>query len=1207
METSQIKKFAQEARKVLQTGIWHKLALLGFSSDGNVPERNVPVEGGDHIVFMGRVITDMSFYTKWTALRTRIEEKGIKEVVEEAAYTWFNRLVAVRIMVKNGFSEPVLEYQSEQIRVPRIVADARRGIYPTLTEIDRAQLITLLDDDSKTTEQFTLLIVSFCRFNPVLAACFGGINDYTELLLPANILADGGFIDLLNHTEFITDDDFRQSELIGWLYQFYISEKKDEVFASFKNKKKAEADDIPAATQIFTPNWIVKYMVQNTVGRIYLDKNPYATDIKEQMKYLVEPVEPTPAEAIFRCEDIHSLTVADLACGSGHILNEAFDLLYSIYVEEGYNRRKAIEDIFRFNLLGVDLDTRAKQLTIFALLIKACQKDNSFLDAHCLPRVLDMSVASKVRRLNAEGSVAELLTEFFAGANKELITETLDALSLMEQADNLGSIMKFELSETTRTAIAMRSREWEEIGTENNKIKTLLAAFDIVLALTDKYAALVMNPPYMGSGNMNAGLSDYVKRNYPDGKADLFSVFMLLAKDVLKPNGKYGMINMQSWMFLSSFETLRTNLLKESCIDSMLHLGPRTFDELSGEVVQNTAFVITNSEPTADTCGTYYRLIAGGNCHTKETMFLDPEEIDTEFAEVRQIFFPNINQSNFEKIPGSPIGYWVSEKIVELFACKAIDNYCKPSKGMMPGSDYLRMIWEISNQNIAINVVSHQDSFTRTEKWYPYFKGGSFRRWYGNLEYVVDYQKDGVRVKAGDRNPSIYFKNNINWSKISSGLFSAREGLVGGLYDDAACQCNVFKEQDYNYILGILNSKVAQCILWTISQTFNYISSEIAKIPYKENYKVEISDIVQQNISISKQDWDAHETSWDFQCNEIVALDSDEKYIDTINSIYEGTGIVPDLAAPQLGSLEWRTNIIKEKWEDKFRRLHGNEEELNRLFIDIYGLQDELTPNVPISEITILQQGEISIKPEGSYCGSLVWHDDVLMKQFISYAVGCMMGRYRLDKPGLHIAHSNPSDEEVCTYTYNGRQFAIDDDAIIPLMSRESAFNDNAGDRFKEFLKVTLGEDTLTENLNFIEAALGKDIETYFVKDFWKDHLVRYQRRPIYWLFTSKKGAFQCLVYMHRMNPYTAEQIRNKYLLPHIEYLGNRIAEMEQRAASLTTKERKMLDKLQKDLEECREYHDRLHLVADRQIDFDLDDGVVVNYAKFDDVLAMLK
>ena len=1186
METNQIKKFAQEARKVLQTGIWHKLALLGFSSDGNVPERNVPVEGGDHIVFMGRVITDMSFYTKWTALRTRIEEKGIKEVVEEAAYTWFNRLVAVRIMVKNGFSEPVLEYQSEQIRVPRIVADARRGIYPTLTETDRAQLITLLDDDSKTTEQFTLLIVSFCRFNPVLAACFGGINDYTELLLPANILADGRFIDLLNHTEFITDDDFRQSELIGWLYQFYISEKKDEVFASFKNKKKAEADDIPAATQIFTPNWIVKYMVQNTVGRIYLDNNPYATDIKEQMKYLVEPVEPTPAEAIFRCEDIHSLTVADLACGSGHILNEAFDLLYSIYVEEGYNRRKAIEDIFRFNLLGVDLDTRAKQLAMFALLIKACQKDNSFLDAHCLPRVLDMSVAPKVRRLNTEGGVAELLTEFFAGANKELITETLDALVLMEQADNLGSIMKFGLSEATRTAIAMRSREWEEIGTENNKIKTLLAAFDIVLALTDKYAALVMNPPYMGSGNMNAGLSDYVKRNYPDGKADLFSVFMLLAKDALKPNGKYGMINMQSWMFLSSFESLRINLLKETCIESMLHLGPRTFDELSGEVVQNTAFVITNSEPTADTCGTYYRLIAGGNCHTKETMFLDPEEIDTEIAEVRQVFFSKINQSNFEKIPGSPIGYWVSEKTTLAFKNKELKCYLNCIQGIITGNTnkYIHLWTEVSKDKIL-----HNNIFIPSKYWVPYTKGGAYRKWYGNNDYVLLWIDNGNSlIRNRSTNSDKYLKPCLTWPLICSGTFSARYCPTGFLWDVSGSVGFTTTSITINYILGFLCSKISKSLLSILNPTLNTNVEDIEALPLitNNNYNL-ICDYVEHSISISKLDWDSHETSWDFEENPLLSYINKE--------IAEGeTG--------KSYKIESLYDLYTTDWEERFMQLHSNEEELNRQFIEIYGLQDELTPDVPLDEVTILQQGEIKVNDN-----RIEFQPDVIVKQFISYAVGCMMGRYRLDKPGLHIAHPNPTDDEVCTYSYNGRNFSIDDDAIIPLMSRESAFNDNAGDRFKEFLKVTLGEDTLTENLNFIEAALGKDIETYFVKDFWKDHLVRYQRRPIYWLFTSKKGAFQCLVYMHRMNPYTAEQIRNKYLLPHIEYLGTRIAEMEQRAASLTTKERKTLDKLQKDLEECREYHDRLHLVADRQIDFDLDDGVVVNYAKFGDVLAKLK
>lgn len=1205
METNQIKKFAQEARKVLQTGIWHKLALLGFSSDGNVPEKNIPVEGGDHIVFMGRVIADMSFYTKWTALRIRIGEKGIKEVVEEAAYTWFNRLVAVRIMVKNGFAEPVLEYQSEQIRVPRIVADARRGIYPKLTEIDRTQLIALLDDDSRTTDQFKLLIVNFCRFNPVLAACFGGIDDYTELLLPANILADGGFVDLLNHTEFITDDDYRQSELIGWLYQFYISEKKDEVFASFKNKKKAEADDIPAATQIFTPNWIVKYMVQNTVGRIYLDNNPYALDIKEQMKYLVEPAELAPAEAIFRCEDIHSLTVADLGCGSGHILNEAFDLLYSIYIEEGYNRRKAIEDIFRFNLLGVDLDTRAKQLARFALLIKACQKDNSFLDAHCLPRVLDMSVAPKVRRLNSEGGVSELLTEFFAGANKELITEAIDALALMEQADNLGSIMKFELSETTRTAIAMRSREWREIGTDNTKIKTLLSAFDIMLALTDKYAALVMNPPYMGSGNMNAELSDYVKKNYANGKSDLATVFVELMPEHLVENGKYGFIIPPSWMFLSTFEDLRKNIIGNKAIDSLLHLSRGVFGADFGA----SSAVISNTK-NLEAHGTYFRLIERtfqefAQKHLK-LLFektLANHEFRYYFADYNKdvedivykesgakIYYSGIQQKNFEKIPGCPIGYWVSEKMVDFFL-EGIDitQYGISDGQNITGNNnkYLRYIWEVNRTKSGKGL-----------KWVPMAKGGSFRRWYGNIEEVIDWSFEARQEYKNNpvariQDEYLWHRIGITWNLISSGKSGTGFRFLSEdcLFNKAAPTI-VIKEEHIsmtNYILAFLNTNVVYSIMKLMNPTFNTNIAEVCslKLRVEQQIKNKVEILTQQNISISQEDWNAHETSWDFKENPLLCYINKE--------IVEGeTG--------KSYKIESLYNLYTTDWEERFMLLHANEEELNRKFIEIYGLQDELTPEVPFDEITILQQGEIKI--EGKH---IEFQSDAVVKQFISYAVGCMMGRYRLDCPGLHIAHPDPTDEEVCSYEYNGRQFAIDDDAIIPLMSRESAFNDNAGDRFKEFLKVTLGEDALTENLNFIEAALGKDIETYFVKDFWKDHLVRYQRRPIYWLFTSKKGAFQCLVYMHRMNPYTAEQIRNKYLLPHIEYLSNSIAEMEQRAASLTTKERKTLDKLQKDLEESREYHDRLHLVADKQIAFDLDDGVTVNYAKFGDVVAKLK
>lgn len=1153
----------------MQRGVRNRLLALGFDSNGHIAEKDMPVCGADHVVFMGRVIGDVSFYRKWMSLYERLQDKGVQYVCEEAAYTWFNRLMAIRIMVKNGFADPVLEYQSNALRIPRIVTDARRGVLPQMSEADRELLMELLEDDTKTTEQFAVLIVSYCKHQPILSACFGAVTDYTELLLPANILAEGGFVDMLNHTAFISDEDYRQSELIGWLYQFYISEKKDDVFASFKKGKKAEAEDIPAATQIFTPNWIVKYMVQNTLGRIYLDNNPYAMDIKDRMAYLVQPDSPAPEASVFRYDDIHALTVADLACGSGHILNEAFDLLYTIYIEEGYNRRRAIEEIFRYNLLGIDLDPRAKQLAMFALLMKACQRDPSFLDAHCLPRVLDMGVATDVRRLNAKSGVASLLTEFFAGAGKQLIAETIDALALMEQADNLGSIMRFTLSDTTRTAIALRMEEWMERGTDDEDMQTLLAAFEVILALTDKYAALVMNPPYMGGGNMNVVLSNYVKKNYEAGKADLFSVFMQVAEERLVENGKYGMINMQSWMFLSSFEKLRTHLLETLQIDSMLHLGPRTFDELSGEVVQNTAFVVTKHTPY--TTGTYFRLVDGKNCGDKERMFLAGEN-----------GYPHVSQQNFEKIPGCPIGYWVSEKLVNAFNHSSLDSVCKPSKGMMPGSEYLRNVWEIAFSNITFDVKSHQESKTKKEKWYPYFKGGSFRRWFGNREFVVDYQYDGYRVKEGDRNPSLYFKDNINWSKISSGLFSARTGLIGGLYDDAACQCYVYSHENYDYILGLLNSKVAQTVLWTISQTFNYISSEVAKIPYIKHDEERITELTQQNIAISRADWDAHETSWDFQENEIVRLSKEQG---------EGSHRLSDLM-----------DAYREYWTEQFLQLHANEEELNRQFIEIYGLEDELTPDVPLEEITILQQGEISIEN-----GQIIWHDDVLVKQFISYAVGCMMGRYRLDKPGLHIAHPNPTEEEVCTYTYNGQDFTTDEDGIVPLMTRDCSFPDNASERFKQFLKVALGEDALTGNLNFVEAALGKDIESYFVKDFWKEHLARYQRRPIYWLFSSKKGAFQCIAYMHRMNPYTVEQIRNKYLLPHMEYLGDRITEMESRAAALTTKERKLLEKFRKDLDECREYHDRLHEVADRQIAFDLDDGVVVNYAKFGDVLAKLK
>ena len=1141
---------------------------------------------------MGDTVTE-DFYHKWQSLAAAIRRHGLKDVAEEAAYTWFNRLMAIRIMTKNGLIPPVLQYESPGVYVPLIVSEARQGRLPQMNEEEWSRLMPLLDDDSRTAEQFSLLIVAFCHATPILHCCFGHIADYTELLLPANILAEGGFVDLINHTDFIAEEDYRSSELIGWLYQFYIAEKKDEVFAA---KGKFTASEIPAATQIFTPNWIVKYMVQNTVGRIYLDNNPYETEVAQDWKYLVNPSEPTPDDRILRYGDLTDLRLADLACGSGHILGEMFDMLYTLYINEGYSRREAIEHIFRRNLTGIDIDTRAKQLAQFALLLKACQRDASFADCHCMPRVLDMPLPYPDKE-----HLTRALADYIMTDNGEAITELADAVCLMDEADNLGSIMKFGLSERTRNILAVRTEEYEQQTMTAESVSGLLPYMRIILALTEQYHALVMNPPYMGGGNMNVVLSNYVKKNYEAGKADLFSVFMQVAEERLAENGKYGMINMQSWMFLSSFEKLRTHLLETLQIDSMLHLGPRTFDELSGEVVQNTAFVVTKHTPY--TTGSYFRLVDGKNCGDKERMFLAGEN-----------GYPHVSQQNFEKIPGCPIGYWVSEKIANIFFYNtSIASFLDTRIGLITGDNehYIRNWYEVSAENIEYNG-------SLNKKWYPQSKGGEYRKWYGNNYSIIDWSNDGhelqtrlhdsgTRILAHNFNLDKKFLPAITWTKISSGNISFRRQPAGFLFNDASVNAFAQNESDLLYILGFLNTNLTKGFLRILNPTLNILPGSVSSLPLKETEIEIINKVVSQNISISKSDWDTHETSWDFEENELVRLSKEQG---------EGPHRLSDLM-----------EAYKEHWTEQFLQLHANEEELNRQFIEIYGLEDELTPDVPLSEVTILQQGEVKVTNEyllTTEDGSIItdetgagltvsgkyyldWQDDVIAKQLISYAVGCMLGRYRLDKPGLHIAHPEPTVEEIAAYTFNGKQWSIDEDGILPLMPSDTDFADNATVMFKRWLVVAFGEDTLVDNLNCVEAALGKSLDDYFVKDFWKDHKKMYQNRPIYWLFSSKKGAFQCLAYMHRMNAYTAERIRTKYLLPHIEWLVQKQSEMEANAANLNARERKQLDSITRQIAECREYHDRLHTVADEQIAFDLDDGVVVNYGKFGDVLAKLK
>ena len=1183
MDTNRIKKFATEARNKLKAGIAAKIITLGFDKNGNVPEHMHPqlMQGGS--LWNGQLQTE-GFYHQWQALYKRVQQKGIKEVYEEAAYTWFNRLVAIRILMKNQLIEPVLEYV-DAARTPRIVDEARMGRIPQMQERQRQLLMELLDDDSKTTEQFAILVTAFCHDNPILFKCFGAMSDYTELLLPNDILTEGGFIDLLNHTEFITDEDFHSPELIGWLYQFYISERKDEVFAK---KGKFEADEIPAATQIFTPNWIVKYMVQNTIGRIYLDNNPSAaSEFKPKWQYLVEPSEPTPKEAIYKYKELTDLLVGDLACGSGHILNECFDLLYDLYIYEGYSRREAVEYIFTNNLRGIDLDTRAKQLATFALMLKACQKDSSFADAHILPKVLDMPTPIP------QEQVSDRLKEFFRETpSNQVRKELIAAFELMQDADSLGSIMKFDLAESTQLAIRQTMDYWQRQGFVSKTIEGIMPAMHLLLILTDTYSVLVMNPPYLNSSKFDSDLQQYVNTTYPLTNHDLCTVFMDVCMNLLQEKGKFAMVNQFPWTSKSTYTNYRNHLIKTATINTLIELGTGAFPEMSGEVVNTVTFVI--SKLISTNCGLFYNLkeISGPQ---KEETFLKSISNPYQFA-----------LSDIQYFPDFKLLYWLPNPIVRHFhESSKVNEFAVVKKGLATGKDTLFLrLWSEINKNV---IDFNRDTLDKGEKWIPINKGGGFRKWAGNREYVVNWENDGFEIKNyRDEDGKLLSRpQNLQYMLLEGNVYniisSGKNGFIGRynpphmMSTDVSPYVHSINEiVSDNYLLACLNSVVGRNFINILCPSYKIETGSVGQVPLIINNASEIELLTKENIEISTKDWDSHETSWDFEANPLVALRNEIVANGNLDSSFKLSAFVEQ---------------FETIWEERFNQLHLNEEELNRQFIDIYGLQDELSPEVPKNEITILQQGEINLVQtlgsDNDY--TLHWNEDVLMKQLISYAVGVWMGRYKLGTKGLHIAHPNPTDKELQEYWYGGVQVYIDDDGLIPVLPQSSPFDDNLSSRISDFVRITFGEDKLTENLNYIEQKLGTSIDQYVQKDFWKDHKKMYQNRPIYWLFSSSKGAFKCLAYMHRMNAYTAERVRSNYLLPYIEFLQNQIGELENRRATLSTAENRKLQNFQKALDECREYHERLQVVAEQAIAFDLDDGVVVNYAKFGDVLAKLK
>lgn len=1260
MNTNSIKSFAREARLLLLDGVFQRLKYWSFQENGTNTENLNTTQGG--YIFRGQPFTDVNVPSKWNKLKLKLKNKhSFKDVREEASYTWFNRLMAIKILETNGYISKQLAY-TEGSRTPLIVQNAKRGEHNITNNADKELLIEYLKED-KDEEAFALLVINLCHTNTVLRDIFGRIDDYTEILFPQNSLKIDGLLDLIN-SDAISETDYKEVELIGWLYQFYISDKKDEVFKGFKKNIKARAEDIPAATQIFTPKWIVKYMVENTVGKIYLDYEP-DSDLRDQMKYLVENENDNVIASATKqslIKDLTQLTLIDPAAGSGHILVTGFDLYMKMYREAGYTANQAVQNILQHNLYGLDIDDRAMQLSRFAVLLKAAQYDASILEDPILPHIysfpedtlgnwftqtyysksqssfsdlLGMHLAEPItieweetkknktkihkitykkgdilndaiiERLQLHGNEAiavdysQELEQFWGDKEKPWdYCEFFYAIKLLRQGKNLGSAIKLNISTEVYNHINEQYHNWllkensAQLNIEETSIFNLLKPFlEVFLVLANQYKAVVANPPYLKQQSMNAVLKNYVNSEYPISKTDLFAVFMEACLNMSFSNGVMGMINQHSWMFLSSFEKLRSMILERHSIDSMLHLGPRTFEELSGEVVQSTAFILHKNKSISSN---YHRLVKYRNNDSKEKAFFD-----------KLNFFKNINPNNFNKIPGKRIGYWFSDLFLSVFENDSLGVIYEPKSGVLTGKDpmFVRNWYESSFDKICFGLTSHEEMLEKNFKWIPITNGGAFKKWYGNLYNIANLENNGFDIKNLEnnnhrlRNPKYYFKHGINWTLFMSGKFCVRESPQDILFGNGS-RTFFPSEEDFKYLCCLFNTTVARQILDLFNPTTNFVNEDISSVPIVYIKKTEkIERFYDSVYSVAKKDWDSRETSWDFKQSPLVNKKN------TLKKSYKN----------------WKDNVTKD-----FFQLHSNEEELNFIFIDIYGLQDELTPEVALKDITILQEElngkdlealESNFRENGAAAISLPINKTEVLSQFISYAMGVFMGRYRLDKSGLNIAHTNPTEQELSPYTIIARNEAIsrtitiDDDGIVPLMGKNCAFPDDALRRTEDLLLNIWGEGALTENINFLQDALGIDLNKWLTEKFWDYHTSMYKKKPIYWLFSSnvkkpQQAAFKVLVYMHRMDKYTVQQIQRNYLYPHQEYIKTEIDKLTENEDSLNKEQQKQLELLRDWELECRDYNEVLKTLANQQIEIDLDDGVTVNYAKFEGAVA---
>ncbi|WP_419779270.1 BREX-1 system adenine-specific DNA-methyltransferase PglX [Maridesulfovibrio sp.] len=1202
-----LKSYAPQARKDFIQAVTDKASLLGLSEDSIEP---MEIKG-ELAIIAGRPFPK-SIAEQRKKLEARIKQKGFGQVMDEIAYTWFNRFTALRYMELHdylGHGYRVLSNPSGS-DIPEILEKATSVDLPGLDMSEVAELRLAGDKDA---ELYRLLLIKQCNaLHKVMPMMFESVNGASELLLPENILqSDSPIRKMVNE---IPEENWDEIEVVGWLYQFYIIERRKEVFGTVVASK-----DIPAATQLFTPNWIVKYMVQNTLGNKWLMTYPESS-LKDKMEFYIAPAKQEPEvqeqlDSITAAEiNPEELTFMDPACGSGHILAEAYDLFKEIYLERGYRTREIPRLILEKNLHGLDIDDRAAQLARFTVLMKARGDNRRILDPEN-PVQLNIMSIQESKDLDVDEIANVLLRERV----KETGEKGQQQMSLLQTKPEQASLHEVEKSDVSKEELYSLIHLFEEsktfgsLLTVHDKLKESLPKLEKLIQgglegldmdtrrlaeallplvkqvglLGRLYDFVVANPPYMGNRGINPKLKKFAKSEYPKSKTDLFAMFMERCLEMVKEGSSSALITMQSWMFLSSYEDLRMEILNNTPLHSMLHLGPGMFDHFEKKISQHTCFVLLKIGINKYK-GPFFDLTDGRDEKTKKDLFIE---------RINKAYFAS--SSNFKKIPGRPIVYWVSEPHLNAFStAQKISESAQPVVGLQTGDNdkFIRFWFEVTFKKVGFGHNTSIDALLSRKKWFPYTKGGNFRKWYGNNYWVVNWENDGQEIKGLDgsypRNMKHYFQEGLSYTNISNGKFSSRFTPTGFIFDQKGSMFFSKERDEIKKVAIFLHSKCGESFLKAMCPTLDFNPGTLSNLPLLSSVKEYVEPHFTNAVSITKKDWDLYEYSWDFQRSPLLT----EKRNSLIFNSYKQLSIDAKNISQELCNIE---------------------KEINISLIKIYNLQEQLTPEVSIYETTLNANPYHRYGPNKTEEEYETLQRTDTIKELISYAIGCMMGRYSLDEEGLIYAHSNNEGFDPSRYT----TFPADEDGIVPVMD-EGYFADDATNRFKEFLKVAWSPETLDENLKFVADSLepkkGEEpidtIRRFISQKFFKtQHLKVYKKRPIYWLFSSgKQKAFECLVYLHRYNENTLSRMRAMYVTPlqgkynaRIEYLDK-----EKDNASSTSAAKKIqkeLDKMRKKQQELREYDELLRHYADQKITLDLDDGVKVNYGKFGKLLAEVK